>query len=700
MVDHKECIQKLEYAQDSFKEVRDRARENETAIYVRGGQWEPTVWARLANRPRYTIDLIYPILKQIVGEIKRASFDITILPASGDAAKETAATYEGIIRHIENISRAKHSYNAVAKDIVSCGIGGLRVSNRFANSVNFDQDLMIDYIPNFKDRVWFDPGSMQQTHDDAEYCYILYPLTHAQYDQRFKKGSGISVSENRSTSVVHNHKDTVVIGEYVYRKRKKKNLLLLSNGSIIEDTDQARTIIDELLSGGLTVISERETESETIYTRYFDGGDFLGDEVETPFEKIPIVPAYANFSVIENEINYFGVPEKLLDAQRVTNYTLSRLTEDTSLRPKSKLAMTPEQTAGHEASYKTMNIDNKPMLHYNHVDGQPPPMYLTPAPPDPTLVTILSATTDYINRVAGMFAANMGENPGLQSGVAIDKQIDRGNNGAYDYLESMEIALTQVAMVLLPAIPKIYGDRQRVRIVGEDGSADYATLREQIQDRQTGRMIEVNDLSKGFYDVVVSIGPGFQNKQQETVENIIEISKVDPSLLQLGSDVLLNNINAPGLKQIAERKRRQMVLAGVIPEDQLTKEEITLLQQQQAQGQNQTSPMDQLALATAQAELKKAEAQTADIISKVEDRQTKNELELKSLQLKAEEMAIKSQNDQQRMAIDIQESMDRHFKAIADTLSALRAAMGADGVMSPVVAQGYNQQAEKLITGT
>ena len=171
-------------------------------------------------------------------------------------------------------------------------------------------------------------------------------------------------------------------------------------------------------------------------------------------------------------------------------------------------------------------------------------------------------------------------------------------------------------------------------------------------------------------------------------------------MLQLGSDVLLNNINAPGLKQIAERKRRQMVLAGVIPEDQLTKEEIALLQQQQAQGQNQTSPMDQLALATAQAELKKAEAQTADIISKVEDRQTKNELELKSLQLRAEEMAIKSQNDQQRMAIDIQESMDRHFKAIADTLSALRAAMGADGVMSPVVAQGYNQQAEKLITGT
>jgi hypothetical protein len=194
----------------------------------------------------------------------------------------------------------------------------------------------------------------------------------------------------------------------------------------------------------------------------------------------------------------------------------------------------------------------------------------------------------------------------------------------------------------------------------------------------------------------VTVGPGYQNKQQETVENIIEIAKVDPSILQIGSDVLLQNINAPGLKQISERKRRQMVMAGVIPEEQLSEEEKALLQQQQQQGQQQTSPMDQLALATAQAEIEKAQAQTADIISKVEERSKKSELENRKLALQAESMAISMQESQRKAQLEMQTTIDGHYKTIAETMKIIKDAIGADAIMHPAAIAAYEKNAVDL----
>jgi hypothetical protein len=693
---HSEMIEMTVDAQAYVQDGRDKAREREAFVSVRGGQWESSVWARLVNRPRYQIDLITPIIRQICGDISRSDFEIGVLPTSSDASKKTAATYEGVLRHIANISRSKYVYNSAARDMVTSGIGGWRISNRYLSGNHFDQDLLIDYIHDFKDTVFFDTGARLQTHEDAEWVIVLKALTKAQFEKQFPKAKGQQgISEQWLTNDAW-FKDGMVVGEYLCKKTKKRDLILLSNGMIFEDTDDYRSIIDEYMAAGIKETDRRTKDITTVYRRYYSGDDWLDDSTETLFDMLPVVPLYGNYSIIGNEINYFGEPEKLIDPQRVMNYTFSRLVEDTSLKPKSKVWMTREQASGNEADYRTLNVDNKPVAFYNHIDGQIPPDYRQPSPPDPTLIAIMGAASDYINQVAGRFAANMGDNPGLQSGVAIDHQISQGNNSSSTYFESLSLAITHTAKILINAIPKNYGDRQSVRIVGEDGTADFAKLREATIDRQTGRVIELNDLSKGVYDVVVAVGPGYQNKQQETVENIIEIAKVDPSILQIGSDVLLQNINAPGLKQISERKRRQMVMAGVIPEEQLSEEEKALLQQQQQQGQQQTSPMDQLALATAQAEIEKAQAQTADIISKVEERSKKSELENRKLALQAESMAISMQESQRKAQLEMQTTIDGHYKTIAETMKIIKDAIGADAIMHPAAIAAYEKNAVDL----
>ena len=89
-----------------------------------------------------------------------------------------------------------------------------------------------------------------------------------------------------------------------------------------------------------------------------------------------------------------------------------------------------------------------------------------------------------------------------------------------------------------------------------------AEINQTVIDQQTGEIVVLNDLSQGVYDVVCKAGPSFMNRQQETLQMIIEMAKVDPSVMQIAGDIMMQNINSPAADQIAERKRDQMLKAG------------------------------------------------------------------------------------------------------------------------------------------
>ena len=54
---------------------------------------------------------------------------------------------------------------------------------------------------------------------------------------------------------------------------------------------------------------------------------------------IPVVPYYGNFKLIDNTIKYRGVVLKLMDPQRVLNYSLSREIEEGAW-PRAKILAT------------------------------------------------------------------------------------------------------------------------------------------------------------------------------------------------------------------------------------------------------------------------------------------------------------------------------------------------------------------------
>jgi hypothetical protein len=284
----------------------------------------------------------------------------------------------------------------------------------------------------------------------------------------------------------YSHKpESITIARAYYRKPHKRELVLLSNGKVYEVNDDYKAIQDELAQAGITEVDRRTRDSFKVYMRYYDNGGWITEEEETVFSYIPVITVYMNYSISEGKRLYYGLVEKCIDQQRVHNYSFSREIEEVALSPRPKYWMTRKQALGHEATLSTLNTNMDPVQFYNVDEQAPPPAQQGGGVANPALRTIVESSSQAINAVSGQFAANLGDNPGLQSGKAIGLQIDRGNNGTAVYYDAMEVAIGWTGKLLVDAIPKVYDATRQVQILGEDGSQEILTVNETVIDQQT-----------------------------------------------------------------------------------------------------------------------------------------------------------------------------------------------------------------------
>ena len=595
----------LPKAQEAERDQREMVRESEYFVDKRDGQWEPDIWQSRNGKPRYTFDKTNPIVNQISGEITRASFDSKVRPAGGDATKELAELYDGIVRNIESVSGAQHIYNAAAKRMIVSGLNGWMVKQAYIDGDSFDQDLMIEGLSDFVDRVWFDPQSIMQDKSDAEYCFLLTQMGVDEYKKAYPDGSGMSVGEDRDFDVYYYKAESIVVGQIFYKKKVMRELVRMTNGAVYVVDDKYEAIRDDLAKYGITEDSRRNRACNKVWSRKFDAGDWLEDEEETVFSWLPIIPNIGNFKITEGKCVYRGVVEKLMDQQRVYNYARSRQIEEGALAPRAKYWMTEEMAAGHEDELETMNTNSDAVQYFNpdpNMQGYVPQQN-GGATVNAGLETAAAAAGIDLQESSGLMPAGY-EGQGNQSGFAIEQLIDKSSVGTSWAFEAQEIAISHTTRILVDAIPKVYTNGRVMRILNEDGSFDMQKLNDEVIDQQTGQMVAINDLTKGTYDTICSAGKSYANRQQETLAAIEKLAAYDPSVIAEAGDIIYNNVEAPGMDMIAERKRAALMNAGAIPFDQMTDEE-----KQQAQQAAQQPQQPDAMMVAAQAEMQKAQAE-------------------------------------------------------------------------------------------
>lgn len=656
-------LERLKDAQEAEKDMREHAREAHDFVTSRQGQWEQKWWDANSEKPRYTFDQTTPIIDQVAGTIERSDFAIDVAPASGQSSVDTAQTYSGLIRNIQNLSGAEHIYNRVGREVVTGGLDGWRVTTDYAEGDSFDQDLKIKKIANYLDRVWHGPHEEPDA-SDADYCWVLTGMAPEVFKAKYPDKAESSVSSDRDHNTYYHRDDMIMVGEFIYLKPTKRELVLTTDGQVLtaEEFDEIGADL------GLEEERRRTRTVGKVCTRKFTENEWLEEPKSTVFENwIPVIPCYGNFKVTDEKRTYHGIVEKLMDAQRVYNYAQSRQIEEGALAPRQKWLLTPEQIAGFEDDWAAMNVSAEPYELYNHVEGQAYPNQSGGAMINPGLQTAANDMRSMMSHASGMFAANMGDNAGLQSGVAIDKIQDRGDTGTNKYLEAMEISLSHTAKILVDSIPRVYGPKRQIRILDEDGSRDFVTIGELSQDR-FGNTVVLHDLSEGSYDVACTIAPAYKNRQNETVTAITEIGKVDPSIVAMGADILAKNVTSPGMKDVAERKRAELFNAGIIPESQWTDEERQQVAEQQAAAQNQP-PQEDPNMVLARAEEQKAVADQMEVQRKAQESQQDHMLAIEKLKLEYQSLEVdrnKLQIEAAKAGVDIQLKGAQAAKTLAE----------------------------------
>ena len=669
---HTGVLELLKKSQSVESDVRDKVREVDIFLNSPSGQWEDDVVTAFKNRPRYTFDKCNDLVDDIAGEIEQADFDITIKPAGGDATKDIAKTANGLVRNIENLSNAVDLFNDATRQMVGSGFDAWRVNQRWGDNNTFDQDLYIDPISDAGNSVWVDFNSDKQTREDAEWLFVLQSMGREIYKEKFPEGSEQSISTDTQTfDSSGNEPEVIVIGEFMYKTRVKRRIVEMNNGSVYVDDEKYQAIKDELQAQGVVEKRNRMREFVEVKTRLLDGSDWLTDVQDTVFEHLPVVPVYGNWSVTKKVPSYWGIVTKKMDAQRVLNYTESRKVEETALAPLAKIMVTQDQIGPYDEQWKNLNVSTDPALPYVSDDrAKTPPYKLGGAELNPGLESVSMGMKEHLVSTAGLDLL-AGQSPGVQSGVAVELKQNKGDTRNFKYTISKRKAVCYTGKILMTAIPKVYDTARQVRIINEDQSFDIVTLNETIIDDETQKEVTINDLSVGAYDVTCVVGPAFKNRQQETAQAFSDIAAIDPSIIQEGKDIWYSNLTFPGMDAMAERVRKQMVVSGQIPEEQLTDDEKEFL------GAQPEPPPDPVAVAL------EREADNAD-----------DKITLEGMKFEHQERMDQARLDGESMkdAIDQIKGMAEVLNKHADTWDKMRKAMGLETISGPGGIKAFIEQ--------
>jgi len=637
--EHLTWLNQLSDYQQSDLDQRQQARECDRFLLDKDGQWEESVARSLdaQKRPRYTFDQVTPVIENIMADIEDMEFGSNVKPASGDATKELAKTYEGMVRSIEADSDATSIYRNACRRLIRRGFDAWIIKAKFKNEWSFDQSLVVETIPNAINRVWTDNTSSKADSSDSDVAYVLTSVTPEAYKEQFPEGNAVSIDDADLGEHYDQYRPEVIIfGERYYKKETTREVCQLSNGEIVEKDENFERVVDEYAAQGVTVVREKKVKDFKIYHRFFDGGGMLSEERETVFRTLPVVTVYGNYELLgeNSKITYSGITLKEMDYQRVFNYAKSREIEEGALAPRKKLVMTKKMAKGNEAQLAALNVSADPVLFVTPDDQWTAGVQeIGGAQVNPNLANLandmamgMQVTGGTNNAMNGQYAARMSED-------ALRMQIDRGTGATRKWVNALVNGIKRTCEILVQTIPPVYDTKQQFMILGQDGSEEMVVLNDEVYDTQTQQMVRVNTLNKGEYKVFCDAGPAFANKMEAGLSAMLQYAAIDPSIVNTGGDLMLKSIDAPLMEEMAARKRAQLLQAGMIPEDQMTDEEIEAAQMAAQQPQ----PEDPVVM------LERMKEETLQMTQ--QNKATEHQIQVAKLQTETEGKAAKLQSD-------------------------------------------------------
>lgn len=576
-----EMLKRRDLASEACVELYDKARDDVRFVTVPGAQWDEKLKARRGDRPTYEFPKLASHVRQVVNEMRQNRPQGKVRGTEeGDAG--LAEIMQGLCRNIESVSNADQAYDIGYDFAVKGGFGAWRICTDYLNDEDFEQDIFIEPIRN-PFAVKFDPAATEIDRSDAGFAFVEELVSKDDFERRWPNAS-LQDWEDNNDCVTWREKNQVLIAEYWYKDPIKVEMWALSNGAVVsveelekraKDQGQltdAMTLEALLANEGISVVKRREVDSHVVKMRMTNGNEWLTDPYEFPSKYIPIVPCWGNITNIDGEDFWYGMVRQNKDQQRLHNIHRTAAIEAVAKAPKAPFLVKLGWIKGLEDKWRQANSADYPYLPvHDSADGMPQRAQQAEVPA--ALIQLAQLDNEDIKASTGMYNPSLGAQSSETSGRAILARSQQGATATFNYIDNLAYAIRYTYKILVDMIPRVYDTPRVVRVLGPDGGEKWKQLYQSVVDPQTGQVVTLNDLSKGKYDVTITVGPSFATQRMEAVDAFTTLlgqmgPGLPPPIASLMAYSAIKNMDLPGMDDVDSAFRQILVSGGVLkPKD-------------------------------------------------------------------------------------------------------------------------------------
>ncbi|QDI17486.1 portal protein [Serratia marcescens] len=639
---HERVMLRFDRAYTPQQDVREKCIEATRFARVPGGQWEGATAAgtklddQFEKYPKFEINKVATELNRIIAEYRNNRITVKFRPGDREASEELANKLNGLFRADYEETDGGEACDNAFDDAATGGFGCFRLTSMLVNEydpMDERQRIAIEPVYDPSRSVWFDPDAKKYDKSDALWAFCMYSLSPEKYEAEYGKTPPASLDVTTISSWEFDWFEPEVVYIAKYYEVRKESVDVISykqplTGEIATyDSDQIEDIEDELAEAGFLEVARRSVKRRRVYVSVVDGQNFLEKPRRIPGEHIPLIPVYGKRWFIDDIERVEGHIAKAMDPQRLYNLQVSMLADTASQDPGQIPIVGMEQIRGLEKHWEARNKKRPAFLPLrevkdkagNIIAGATPAGYTQPAVMNQALAALLQQTSADIQEVTGGSQA-MQQMPSNVAQETVNNLMNRADMASFIYLDNMAKSLKRAGEVWLSMAREVYGSEREVRVVNEDGTDDIALMNAQVVDRQTGRVVALNDLSTGRYDVTVDVGPSYTARRDATVSvltNVLNSMLPTDPLRPAIQGIIMDNLDGEGLEDFKEFNRKQLLTSGIAkPRNQ---EEQQIVQQAQMAAQSQPNPemvLAQAQMVAAEAENKKADNATRETVIK------------------------------------------------------------------------------------
>lgn len=559
-----EAIKRFKACEEAESRLREQALSD--LKFSLGEQWPDEIRRARENdvngaRPCLTVDKLGQYVRQVVNDSRQNKPSIKVRPVDSGADPEVADVMQGVVRHIEDNSRADIAYDSSIEFAVRAGFGYIRVVTDYADEDSFDVDAYIKAVRN-PFAAYLDKDAQELDGSDARYGFFFDDMPRESFEAEHPGADACSFDTSATTT--HNtwiKEDTVRVCEYFRVEHDEKNHVQIETGEVFSEDEYWAKFKESDVRPEIK--NSRMIKRRKVMWYKLTANEIL-DRREFPSRFIPIIPVYGHIIDVAGERRITGLIHSAIDGQRMYNYSVSAYVERVALMPKAPFIAAEGQLEGHESEWAQANTANIPVLQYKVVDldGNPlPAPQRQPAADVPTgWLQAMQATEHDIQSALGMYNASVGAPSNEKSGRAIMARQREADNATFHFIDNLSRAIRHVGRILVDMIPRIYDTQRIVRIIGEDGSVESAELNPDLAapmvERKdvAGNVIgKVYNPTLGKYDVTITVGPAYTTKRQEAADFMTQIAQSNPELMPLIGDLMFKAMDMPYAEEISER---------------------------------------------------------------------------------------------------------------------------------------------------